>query len=113
MPFHLVNAQPFGDRFVDRVARVECAGRILKNHLHPTTQRSQTTPTTDRLTKNGDRAMGERFQPDDRTYEGCLAAARLTDERHHLAATDFQRDGIDGAHAATVELHLHVRQLNY
>ena len=36
-----VDAQPLGDRLVDRVPRVERAGRVLEDHLHRAPQRPQ------------------------------------------------------------------------
>ena len=86
----LLDAQPLGDRLVDRLARVERAGRVLEDHLHlrAGTVGARAVVVADRLAAEADLARARALEPEDRARERRLAAARLADEREHLARAD-------------------------
>ncbi len=98
-PAHLVDADPLGDRLVDRVTRVQRARRVLEDHLHPAPERPQRRRTLrDRRTVEHDRAGRHPLEAEDRADQRRLAAPRLADEGEHLAAPDVEVDAVDGVH---------------
>ena len=89
-----------------RVARVQRRVRILEDHLHPSTQRTQVVlaEVRDVLAVEDDRATGRLVQPEDRPADRRLPAARLADEPERLAALDVERHAVDGLHVTDVAI---------
>ena len=92
-----VDADALGHGLVDRLAGVQRAGRVLEHHLHgPAVAPSSggSRPGWPRPRSGPDRRG--LLEADDRAGQGRLAAARLADQRHHLAVGDLEIDAVDG-----------------
>ena len=72
-----------GHRLVDRLARVERAGRVLEDHLHLAPVRAQRARGRSASGSPRKRTSPRRgpLEPEDRARQRRLAAARLADER--------------------------------
>ena len=81
--------------------------RVLKNDLHPTTQRFELRPigVENVLPVERDVARGLGDQPKDRPPDGGLAATGFANQAKRLARMDLQRHAIDRPHVAHGATH--------
>jgi hypothetical protein len=90
----------------DAVARVERREWILKDHLHPATQRTELV-----LAEIGnvpavedDATRGRLVEAQDRAADRRFTATRLADEADRLAAANLERDVVDSADVPDVTI---------
>ena len=95
---NLLDAQSFGDRFVDRLTGIERARRILEDHLHlaPVAAQRGVVVLEGRAAKPHLTFHG-LLETEDRAGERRLPAAGLADERENLSGLDVEVDAVDGA----------------
>ena len=96
--------QTLGDDLVDRLARVERAGRVLEDHLDVTPSAAAAGAGVG--AGEADRPVAERLQTLDRADQRGLARTRLAHQRQHLARTHLERHAVDRASGA--EAHVRV-----
>jgi hypothetical protein len=109
-----VDADPLGNRLVDRVPGVQRARWVLEDHLHPTPQLAQRPrPPGHRRAVEHDGAGRHPLEAEDRSDQRRLAAPRLADQRQHLATAHVEIDAVDSVHepAAGREVDLRVADL--
>ena len=98
MPVDLVDPQALGDRLVDRLARVQRAGRVLEHDLHLAPVLAQRLRgARERRALEPDLAARGQLEAEERPGERRLAAAGLADERDDLARHDLEVDAVDRA----------------
>ncbi len=94
-----------GERLTDDVshcyARVERAVGVLEDDLHFAGELAQSSSTEGANVRalEVNCPTGCLDEPEDRAADGCLARPRLSDETHHLAGLDVERDRLHGLHA--------------
>ena len=92
----LVQPDSLGDGLVDRVPRVEGAGRVLEDHLHPAPERAQVAgPVAQRRPVEEHLAAGGALEPGQRPGQGRLPRARLPHQRQDLAGPHGQVGAVE------------------
>ena len=94
----LLNPEPLGHRLVDGLPRIQRSHRILEDHLHLSAIRAEEAAVVaERLALVDDLALRGTLEPHDRPRKRRLSAARLADEREHLAPPHVEIDAVDSA----------------
>ena len=95
---HAPDAEREADDLLDGLVGVERGEGILKDHLHPGAEaaevRGRQREQVDAV--KPDAAAGRLFEAADEATECSLAAAAFADEAEGLAASDLERDTVDG-----------------
>src|SRR5439155_24754244 len=97
-PPHAMDAERVSDRLLDRHRRVERRVRVLEDDLHPAPELAQLAlgHVRDLLSLEDDASLARLHEPEQRSAERRLSTPRLTHEPEHLAATELERDVVDG-----------------
>jgi hypothetical protein len=104
LPAPAVHAQRLADHASDGVAGVQRGVRILEDHLHAPSERSQLAlaHVRDVGAVEDDPAGRRLVEPQQSPADRRLAAARFADEPERLAASDLEADPVDGLDVAHV-----------
>ena len=97
-----VNGQRLGDDLPDRHPRIQRAVRILEDHLHLATDRTQRVLVERRQVASleEDLTAGRPLELQDASAGRRLAAPGLADEPEGLAAADLEAHAVDGTDEA-------------
>jgi hypothetical protein len=93
----IVEVQRLTDHLLDRQARIERVGGVLKHHLKRNAERRQLSlcQTRDVRAVDGDLTVVRFQETNDAAPYGRLSTPRLTDQRQRLARADREGNVVD------------------